>query len=207
MASGTPAFWDFILATGKVRLYNRLMTKYVLHGGNAQDIDSRNDEFFKEILKDAPANPRILLVHFAGKPERKDINWERDTKQFERVKGDRNLTFESADEQSFLDQILTADVIYFGGGTTQRLLDTIKKFAGLKELFNGKIVAGESAGANALSAFSYSKSGGGIFQGLGIIPVKTIPHYKGEHKEDLDAILGDLEILLLPEYKYRVFNI
>ena len=98
------------------------MTKYILHGGNAQHQDPRNDEFFKEILKDAPINAKVLLVHFAGRPEKSEINKERDTAHFEKVKEDRNLTYEIANEETFPAQILNADVIYLGGGTTTRLL-------------------------------------------------------------------------------------
>lgn len=183
------------------------MTKYILHGGDAQHPNPKNDEFFKEILKDAPLSPKILLVHFASRPERDAKNWAADTSQFERVKGDKKLTFEKATEEAFLEQIPKADIIYLAGGTTPRLLDTLKKFTGLKELFKGKTVAGESAGANALTAFCYSKSGGGILEGMGILPVKMIPHYKDEYKGVLDSVPGDLETLLLPVYEYRVFNV
>ncbi len=93
------------------------------------------------------------------------------------------------------------------GGTTLKLLDALKKFPNLKELFKGKIIAGESAGAYVLSAFFFSKSAGGIFEGTGLVPVKIICHYIGENKEKLDECPKNLEILLLPDYKYRVFNI
>lgn len=183
--------------------------EYILHGGNAQAPDVRNDKFFAEVLKKAPESPRILLVHFASDPEKLERNFNRDSSQFTRVRNRKNLTFIEADPQELIDQIKVSDVIYFGGGTTTRLLDAMKKYKGLKEAFDGKVIAGESAGMNFLAAYCYSKSGGGVMKCLGIIPFKTIPHYKeefSEAKKELEAISGGLQTIALPEFEYFVYS-
>ena len=182
------------------------MTKYILHGGNAQEPCSDNNNFFIEILKDTKMNTKILLVHFAGRPEKAILNKAKDIDQFKRVQGDKILEFEVADEQSFLEKIKRNDIIYLGGGTTVRLLETLRKFPNLKNIFKGKIIAGESAGANALATYCYSKSAGGVFQGLGILPIKVIPHYETNLNKVLDSIGSNLEEVFLPEYKFRVFE-
>ncbi|PCI21323.1 hypothetical protein COB64_00370 [Candidatus Wolfebacteria bacterium] len=69
----------------------------------------------------------------------------------------------------------------------------------------GKIIAGESAGAYVLSTCFYSKTEGGIFEGLGLVPVKTICHYVGENSEKLDDCSGEIETLLLKDYEYKSF--
>ncbi|MDQ3239102.1 MAG: peptidase E [bacterium] len=66
------------------------------------------------------------------------------------------------------------------------------------------MVAGESAGANCLSTYCYSKSGGGVISGLGMTPVKLIPHYNGEHEVEFKADLDQLELVLLSDYQYKV---
>src|SRR6188472_4190245 len=129
------------------------MTKYILHGGSAQHTNSENDAFFSEILKDTPNPVKILLVHFASSPERLTQNIERDTAQFNRVKENKDLQFEEALEERVTDQILNNDIIYFGGGTTVRLLENLTKFSNLAESFKGKVIAGESAGANSLAKY------------------------------------------------------
>ena len=83
----------------------------------------------------------------------------------------------------------------------------LKKYRNLKELFEGKIIAGESAGAYVLSSCFYSKSEGGIFKGLGFVPVKTICLYSGENREKLNDCPKNLEVLLLPDYAYKLFYI
>lgn len=181
--------------------------KYILHGGGAQHVNSDNDTFFAEIIKDATGEVKILLVEFAGGTEKTALNAKVDMSQFERVRGGKNLTFDVAEEHSFLKQIKKADIVYVGGGTTVRLLEVLAKFPNLGEYFSGKIVAGESAGANCLSTYCYSKSGGGVVHGLGLVPVKMIPHYDGEYKEELEALPEKLDMLLLSNYQYKVFII
>ncbi|MBU0569282.1 hypothetical protein KKB40_00680 [Patescibacteria group bacterium] len=52
-----------------------------------------------------------------------------------------------------------------------------------------------------------AKSGVGIVQGLGLVPVKMMPHYGGEHKEELEVLPEKLDMVLLSNYQYRVFII
>ncbi len=185
------------------------MTKYILHGGAAQHPNAENDKFFREILKNAPDNPKILLVHFASSPEKDHINKERDTAQFTRVKGAGEMTLLEANKETFMEQIKKADIVYFGGGTTVKLVEEMKQFKGLKKAFEGKVVAGESAGMNFLAEYCYSKSGGGVMKCLGILPIKTIPHYTDEFKEakkELEQIPADFETIALPEYTYIVID-
>lgn len=184
-----------------------MKTKYILHGGNAQHVNSENDKFFAEILKDTKDKVKILLVEFAGRDEKIDLNYQIDKSQFERVGEDKELAFEVATQPDFTEQIKGADIIYFGGGTTVRLMDKLKKYKNPGDLFSGKIVAGESAGANSLSAYCYSKSGGGVIQCLGCVPVKTIPHYEKGMESNFKDIFPEIEPLFLPEYKFKVFEI
>lgn len=182
-----------------------MKTKYILHGGNAQHVNSENDKFFAEILEDTKNKVKILLVEFAGRDEKIDLNYQIDKSQFERVAGVKELIFEVATEFGFTEQIKKSDIIYFGGGTTIRLIDKLSKYKNLGDLFSGKIVAGESAGANSLSAYCYSKSGGGVIQCLGLVPVKTIPHYIEGMESNFKDIYPEIKSLFLPEYKFVVF--
>ncbi len=183
-----------------------MKTKFILHGGFASHPNSENDAFFREILKDVPDSTKVLLVYFAKEIDRIPTSKAEDIAQFEKNKGYKNLLFETADEESFPEQIVGADVVYLHGGATLKLLNSLKKFSNLKELFNGKTIAGESAGAYALSTIFYSESAGGIFKGLGFIPVKTICHYSVQKEGKLSKGNSDLEQLFLSDYQYRIFN-
>lgn len=183
-----------------------LKTKFILHGGfHPGSTSEDNTSFYKEILKDAPQNVKILLVPFAKDPERISASTEKITSEFNKNKEQRYVTIEVANEKEFLHQIKTANVIYFQGGKSIKLLEALKKYSHLEEVLLGKIVAGESAGANVWGKFFYSPHANTIFQGLGILPLKIIPHYKKEYEGKLDSVGVGLETLLLPEYEFKVF--
>jgi peptidase E len=186
-----------------------MSTKYILHGGNAQDKNDENAKFFREILSDYPDGANILLVQFAAIPEKQNIYKERHISQFEDVSDGRKLNYQVADVDNFIEQIKWADVLYLcgssGGGATLRLLDTMNKFDNLKELFDGKTVAGESAGTNTLTALCYSKSGG-IVHGLGLVPVKSIVHYELGDEKALENVEINLESAYLKSYEFKVYD-
>ena len=183
------------------------MTKYILHGGYAGHVNSQNDEYFKEVLKSTSGKVNVLLVYFAKELDRIPKNQAEDVFQFEHIKGNRQIKFDIAEEQKFQEQVEWADVIHLHGGDTLKLVNTLAKFSNLREIFKDKVVAGESAGAYALSTYFFSKTAGGVFKGTGLVPVKTICHYEGMNKEKLDGVDEGLELLLLPDYQFKVFNI
>lgn len=181
-------------------------TRFILHGGYAGRVNSENDKFFREILKGAPQNTKILLVYFAKEKDEYRRAREEDIAQFERNKGGRSVSFDIASAKIFLRQIKQSDVIYLHGGNTLKLFETLKKYPNLRNVVDGKTIAGESAGVYVLSSCFYSKTNGGIFEGLGFVPVKTICHYVGKNKEKLRECSEGLETLLLADHQYKVFQ-
>ena len=91
------------------------------------------------------------------------------------------------------------------GGHSGLLLEALKEYPNLKQASRGKIIAGDSAGANVLAEVFYSKTIG-ISEGLGLIPIKLISHYVEENKDKLNQIKPDLETVFLPEYQTKVIN-
>lgn len=183
-----------------------MKTKYILHGGFAKGkTDEDNSKFYFEILKDAPEKVKILLVGFAKDDDRISDATTKVIAEFNNRK-QKEITFEIATKENFLKQIKYADVIYFHGGRTLKLLKALKQFPDFQNLFDGKIVAGESAGANVWGRYFYSPISDSIGEGLGFLPIKIIPHYVKEYKGKLDGVGKDLEELDLPEYEFRVFT-
>ena len=184
-----------------------MKTKVFLHGGFASHQNEKNDDFFKEILINVSDTPKILLVLFSKELEKITINSKEDIAQFERNKGTKVISYEIATEDDFIEQVAESDVIYFHGGSTSKLLAVLKKFDNLIEMFKGKVIAGESAGAYALSESFYSIREEGLFEGLGIVPVETICHYSKEREGLVESLPGRSNRLLLPDYTYEVFEI
>ncbi len=184
----------------------RMSIRYILHGGNAQDVNDENDLFFKKILEPFSGQVKVLLVQFAAISEKQDIYKERHIGQFNRSKGDRILSFQVADEMGFDEQLEWADVVYLSGssGGTMRLLNVLSQVKDLGIKLQGKTVAGESAGANVLSAHCFSRSGG-VIPCLGLVPVDFIPHYQSGDEAALRSLNDDNEHLYLKNYEFRVF--
>lgn len=179
------------------------MTKIILHGGFKPGESQEDDAFFGEILKTAPQNAKVLLVYFAKEEDRIQKNYKEDVEQFTKNQGDKHVALEIARKDDFIQQVLGSDVIYLHGGRTEKLLNALKEFPDFAKSVQGKIIAGDSAGANVLGAVFYSGSMG-IGEGLGILPVKMICHYTEENKDKLLTIKPELETIFLKEYETKV---
>lgn len=185
-----------------------MKTKYILHGGFNKERGpvQENDEFFQEMLRDAPDSVKLLLVYFAEREEMVDLRIEQDKEQFSKNKGTKELEFKVATEESFLKDCQWADVIYLHGGRTVRLMAVLEKFQNLEQAFAGKVIAGDSAGANALGLLFFSKSSGEIGKGLGILPYKIVVHYADGAPNPLDDKLPGVETIVLHEYEIKIIE-
>ncbi len=181
------------------------MTKYILHGGFDKNISYIKDEFFQQALKDTRDNVKIFLVFFAEFQEYLELRIKQCKDQFENNKGSKNLEFKMATEENFLEGCAWADVIFLSGGRTAKLIEKLKNFQNLGQTFDGKIVAGDSAGANVLGHSFYSRKTKEINEGLGIIPFKIIVHYTDDIGNPLEEIETNFETLFLKEYETKIF--
>lgn len=184
------------------------MKKVILHGGYSNKDNVKNDIFYKEILnsfnEDSELN--VLLVLFAKEEESYDVLFKVVSHNFEKNSGNRKLTFVIADRDNFIKQVQNSDVIYLSGGQTLKLIDILKSYPEFITSLDTKVIVGDSAGAYALSSCFYSKTEGGLFNGLGLAPVKVICHYEGENSEKFDEYSSELETLLLKDYEFKVFK-
>lgn len=184
-----------------------MKTKFILNGGfNSENQNADNSDFYNEILKDTPEELKVLLVLFAkDDPVRIRLAIPKITSAFDANKWQKNITVEVANKKDFMLQIQSSDIVYFSGGVSLKLLKVLRKYPSLEVALGGKIIAGESAGANVFCKFFYSPHADGVFEGLGFLPIKIIPHYKKEYEGKIDSVGQKLKELLLPEHTYKVF--
>lgn len=182
-----------------------MATKFVLSGGV---ITRKNEgiDFLNEAIKGFKEPVKMLNCLFA----RKEKDWEKffeEDKEFyaERIK-DRKFILELADPENFAEQVKRSDVIYLRGGDTEKLLQLLKKNLGWIKFLDGKTVAGTSAGTDAVVRFYSDLDGEGVSEGLGLLDIKTIVHWKSDYgfgKIDWDKCFEELERFgeKLPTYK------
>lgn len=185
------------------------MTKFILHGGfnKERGLLQEDDKFFQEILKDAPKDMKILLVYFAEREEMVQLKIEQDKEQFGKNNKElKNLNFKVASEETFIQDCEWADVIYLHGGRTVKIMEVLKKYQNLGQVFSGKIIAGDSAGANVLGQSFYSKNSKVIGEGLKILPFKIVVHCEDGMPNPLEQVKPELETIFLHEYETKVFS-
>jgi peptidase E len=83
----------------------------------------------------------------------------------------------------FVEQCQWADVIIIAGGDDELLQHWMLKF-NIPKIWEGKVVTGLSAGADFLVNSFYTSDWRVVKEGLGIFPIKFIPHYKSDFGKD-----------------------
>ncbi|HMH69881.1 MAG TPA: hypothetical protein VK502_00630 [Candidatus Saccharimonadales bacterium] len=160
------------------------MTKYVLNSGGIKRQPNLKKQFHRELVKDLGNAPKILICSFAQPRE----YWEA------KFGGYSNTILEDMPESiypefvlampaEFIEQCRQADVIYFNGGDDHLLQYWMKQFD-LPTLFKVKIIATNSASSDMLTVHYWTCDWRKCADGLGILPIKFIPHYKSDFGND-----------------------
>lgn len=186
------------------------MTKFILHGGDTRELNSDNNSFFGEMTQGFKGKVKILLCYFSRKDDDITRCFEQDKKRFLQNSKNKNLKFEIADQKILKEQLVRSDVFYMRGGETAKLLKKLSSTKNLIRLFDGKVVAGSSAGAYVLSKYYWNHGESSLNEfsrGLGIIKVNTLCHYEQERSDIVSKFLKykkDLPLLALPNYKWAI---
>jgi peptidase E len=193
------------------------MTKYILVGGYIHKAKDGGKAFCEELVRGINNKPIKILDCMFARPR---DSWE------EKIKEDniffskfiKDFELELALPEIFAEQIKKSDVIFLRGGKTYPLLDIFNKNPNLIKELNDKVVAGTSAGGDVIAKYyGVGKTGRVNGVGLGLLPVKFIPHWKSDSSEYLNAdwegiLKGlrnykeELPIYALAEGEFKVFN-
>lgn len=160
------------------------MVKYILNSGGTRNYPDRAKKFFTEIVNGLGDKPRILICCFAQPRE----DWE------QRFVQDSNTLFnlfpegiqpilEMASPSTFEGQIENSDAVYIHGGDDHLLQYWLRQFD-IPKIWDGKVVATNSASSNALSKHFWTCDWRQNMDGLGILPIKFLAHYKSAYGKD-----------------------
>lgn len=161
------------------------MTKYVLNSGNIKSYPDKQKKFFAEFVKGLGSKPKILIVLFSRPRE----IWEETYQGYETTMNDSapdgvKAEFEMAVPDKFKQQVKTCDVVYILGGDDVLLRSWLEKYD-LPKLWEGKVIATSSAGSDILVKHFWTCDWRKNMDGLGIIPIKFIPHYNSDYGSDV----------------------
>lgn len=184
------------------------------------DRTSTNKKFYQQMVEGLD-KPKILLVYFAREENEYPYLLKRDKENFEWANPGKKFAIDIAREEDFSKKAKAANVIVFGGGSSMKLIETVRKInLDLDELFEGKVISGSSAGAHMIAEWFYSHSEGKIRQGFGLLSVVVFTHYRpkkgtefwkpDEQVKAIETMLkqenGKEEIIKLHEGEAIVFN-
>lgn len=187
------------------------MTKFILHGGCTRIDSESNRKFFKEITRDLNSGATIVCSFYAAPVESWNVKFEHIKNKISQSAPEKTFNFVLADEhvEEFVKQMQRADVVYFHGGDTLDLKNTLSGIENLGALFKNKIIVGSSAGTNVLARYAFSTNRKIVIEGLGILPIKTLCHYSQEKTQEVEILKAcgeDLEMHLIPEEHYVVIS-
>jgi hypothetical protein len=177
------------------------MTKYILNSGGIRNNAELKKKFHREIVKDLGKNPKFMLCDFAQGRE----YWEPKFPGYSAsIKEDMpngvSPSFMMAMPETFVEQCRAADVIYLHGGDDDLLQYWLKQFE-LPKIWEGKVVATNSASSHAMSKYFWTCDWRHCKDGLGILPIKFIAHYQSTFGTedprgpiDWDAAYKELEV-------------
>ncbi len=160
------------------------MTKYILQSGGIKNTPELKKKFHQEVVKDLGNNPKILLCYFAQPREYWEIKFPGYSNSItEDMPTGVSPSFELATPDTFAEQCYKADILYFSGGDDHLLQYWMRQY-NLSDLFKDKIVATNSASSDMLSMSFWTCDWRQCMDGLGILPIKFIPHYQSSWGDD-----------------------
>lgn len=175
------------------------MTKYVLNSGGIGNNPKLAKEFFAEVTKGMGSNPKILLCFFAKPREDWEIGFAEDIENSKTFMPDIEPQFEMAMPGKFEEQLNQNDAVYIHGGDDHLLQYWLNQFD-IPKIWDGKVVATNSASSHALSKHFWTCDWRKLMDGLGTLSIKFLAHYKSEYgiddprgPIDWEAALEELE--------------
>lgn len=180
------------------------MTKYILHGGNTSENYFDNRYFFKSMTDGFRGEVKVLLNYFSRPLDEWKTLEKEDSNKIKRLSKAKKVSCEVATVDDFLSQLKRADVMYMRGGDTLALIKHLKRYPKLTTHFEGKVIAGSSAGVYALSKYYYTNDRRRIEKGLGVLNIKVYCHYLPDDKNTVERLLKykeSLEFIVLPSFK------
>lgn len=187
------------------------MKRLILMGGRPWLARDGGYEFVNTLLRDHKLKVKLALCIFAQPEsdwaETEKINTETITKFANGTKVDVKVMT----PDNFVELSKWSDVVYMPGGNSKTLKKRLQPF-NIKKMWDGKTIAGSSAGAHVLCMRSVYLQDRTIIKGLGWVRASVLVHWRSDDfagftptdwdwaEETLAA--PELPLICLPESKF-----
>jgi peptidase E len=147
------------------------------------------------MLRYYPVAAKVAFCNFA-QPE---SDWQEtqhiNSVMFDEFRGATAITYQTMNSSNFTEVSAWADVIYIPGGTPAILKQKLNAFPDLAQLWDNKVVAGASAGADVLCAYYPYLQDKTIQQGFGWVAASLVPHWRNDGEDEHAQTWAEAELL------------
>lgn len=163
------------------------MKRLILVGGRPWLAPDKGKHFTEVLFRYFSKEVKLAFCIFA-QPE---TDWDETRKinldMFEAHKGDRALQHQTMTVENFAEVSAWADIVYLPGGSSSVLTEKIRACGDVAALWDGKLIAGASAGANLFCKGFMSLQERTYGKGLGWVQATCIPHWRSDFNSYTDA--------------------
>ena len=160
------------------------MTKYVVNSGGINNIPDKGKRFFDEVFTGLGPNPKLLICLFAQPREDWEERYQESVDFFRKFFHEGTVpVLTLAFPDIFADQVRDADAVYIRGGDDHLIQYWLRQFD-LPGIWEGKVIATNSAGSNVLAQHFWTCDWRQLMDGLSILPMKFISHFQSEYGVD-----------------------
>src|SRR5512143_56254 len=161
------------------------MTGWIaLHGGGEFQRGSEIGDR-RLVVAAGGADARVIVVPTAAAHERPDMAARNGVQWFKQIGAQADVALvvdaRSANDSVIVATIESATLIYLPGGDPVLLVEILRGSLAWNAIVTaherGVVIGGASAGAMALGTQMWNPHTGGLIDGLGLIPIVTLPHF------------------------------
>ncbi len=170
-----------------------------LHGGGEFQRGSEIGDR-RLVVAAGGADARVIVVPTAAAREYPEMAARHGVQWFKQIgaRAEAALVVDarSANDAAMIATIESATLIYLPGGDPALLVEVLRDSevwdAMVKAHERGVAIGGASAGAMALGTQMWNPRTGSLMDGLGLIPIVTLPHFGTERIDQARALRGQL---------------
>jgi len=163
------------------------MKRLILTGGRPWLAGEGGKDFVDAVLRYLPNEVKLAFCIFAQPKSEWEETRRINMDMFEACKKGHTITYRTLTMENFAEVSAWADIVYLPGGNPFALYTAVTAAGDVAKLWDGKLMAGSSAGADVFCAgFTYlqDKTFG---HGLGWVPATCIPHWQSDFNGYTDA--------------------
>jgi len=162
------------------------MKRLILMGGRSWMAADGGKRQVEVLLRYFPTKANVAFCIFAQDESDWAATQATNVAMLDRFKGGCNIAYQTMTRENFAEVSAWADVIYIAGGEPPKLKAALEACGDIAKIWDGKVVAGASAGMDVLCEhFSYLQDKT-ILDGFGWVKASCVPHWRNDG-EDADA--------------------